>query len=86
MTSSDVIQYVFTSLLGPKHKVTVEAQKSLESSSQAFMVTVPKEDMARIIGKNGSVIRAIRLLVNLHSKPQGNKTYINLTESGAASP
>lgn len=46
-----------------------------------FTVTVAKEDMGKIIGKNGKVIRAIRNVAKIPAIKQGKKIYISLSEN-----
>lgn len=46
-----------------------------------FTVTVAKEDMGKIIGKNGKVIKAIRNAVKIPAIKQGKKIYISLSEN-----
>ena len=46
-----------------------------------FTVTVAKEDMGKIIGKNGKVIKAIRNVVKIPAIKQDKKSYSSLSEN-----
>lgn len=46
-----------------------------------FTVTVAKEDMGKIIGKNGKVIKAIRNVVKIPAIKLEKKIYISLSEN-----
>jgi predicted RNA-binding protein YlqC (UPF0109 family) len=46
-----------------------------------FMITVAKEDMGKIIGKNGKVIKGIRNVIKIPAIKQGKKIYISLSEN-----
>ncbi len=51
----------------------VSIAESESSEGVELMVTVAKEDLGRIIGKNGRVIKAIRVLVrNMASRDRKN--------------
>ena len=45
-----------------------------------YTITVDKDDMGRIIGKNGKVIKAIRNVLKIPAIKQGKKIYVNLNE------
>jgi predicted RNA-binding protein YlqC (UPF0109 family) len=60
-----------------KNLVEFPEQVSIEESESSdgveLMVTVAKEDLGRVIGKNGRVIKAIRVLVrNIASRDHKN--------------
>lgn len=46
-----------------------------------FNVTVAKEDMGKIIGKNGKIIKAIRNVLKIAAIKNNKKIYIALTEN-----
>ena len=45
-----------------------------------FIVSVPQEEMGKIIGKEGKVIRAIRNVVKIPAIREGKKINISLEE------
>ena len=45
-----------------------------------FMVTVAKEDMGRVIGKNGKVIRAIRTVMKIPAIKNNTRVFVTLSE------
>lgn len=46
-----------------------------------FTVDVAKEDMGKVIGKEGRIIRAIRNVMKIPAIKQGKKITISLTET-----
>lgn len=57
-------------------KVTEEENDGIVN----FTVKVAKEDMGKIIGKNGKVIKAIRNLLKIPAVKENKKIYISLLE------
>ncbi|HYM64974.1 MAG TPA: KH domain-containing protein [Candidatus Sulfotelmatobacter sp.] len=46
-----------------------------------FVVTVSKEDMGRVIGKSGKVIRSIRNVMKIPAMKENKKIFISLSEN-----
>ncbi len=46
-----------------------------------FIVTVSKEDMGRVIGKSGKVIRSIRNVMKIPAMKENKKIFISLSEN-----
>ena len=58
----------------------VEIKEEEEEGVTNFVVTVAKEDMGKIIGKNGKVIRAIRTVMKIPAIKANKRIFITLTE------
>lgn len=76
----DVLKYLITSILPDKTKIEVVKQDDENPSNETFEVGVPQDVIGRVIGKNGSVIKAIRLLASIHLRNSGKFLRINLKE------
>ena len=68
-------------------KAVVENQEAIEIKEETqedgtinFVVTVAKEDMGRIIGKNGKVIRAIRTVMKIPAIKNNTRIFVTLAE------
>lgn len=74
----DALNYIVSQIVeDPKQvEITEEEQEGVIN----FTVKVAKEDMGKIIGKNGKVIKAIRNVVKILAIKQGKKIYISLAE------
>lgn len=60
-----------------KVKIKEEEQNGIVN----FTITVDKNDMGKIIGKNGRVIKAIRNVMKIPAIKLGKKIYISLSEN-----
>ena len=58
----------------------VEIREEEQEGFQNFILSVPKEEMGRVIGKEGKVIRAIRNVVKIPAIREGKRINVNLEE------
>ncbi len=68
---------VSTIVDNPKDVVVDEQE---EEGITQFIVTVHKEDMGKVIGKEGKVIRAIRNVMKIPAMKQNKRINISLNE------
>ena len=59
----------------------IEIQENEENGIINYTVTVGKEDMGKIIGKNGKVIKAIRTVMKIPAIKNSKKIFISLSEN-----
>ena len=62
------------------HPDDVVIDETEEDGRKVFTITVNPEDMGRVIGKSGKVIRAIRSLAHVVAIRQGERYRINVAE------
>jgi len=74
----DTLLFIIKSIVDDPDKVSVEETE--ENGFVQFSVTVAKEEMGRIIGKEGKVIRALRNVMKVPAIKQNKKIQISLTE------
>jgi predicted RNA-binding protein YlqC (UPF0109 family) len=70
--------YILESIVTNPKEVEVLEQE--ENGVINFTIKVAKEDMGKVIGKEGKVIKAIRNVLKIPAIKNGKKIYINLTE------
>lgn len=58
----------------------VKATEELEEETNVIKLTVAKEDMGRIIGKEGRTAKAIRTLLNAVSTKDNKKAILKIVE------
>jgi hypothetical protein len=58
----------------------VEASEEMEDDTTVIKLTVAKEDMGRIIGKEGRTAKAIRTLLNAVSTRNNAKAVLKIVE------
>lgn len=72
------LEYILSAIAEKKDKVEVEEQE--QNGIINFTIKVDKDDMGKVIGKNGRVIRALRSVMKIPAIKQNKKIYINLAE------
>ncbi len=76
-----LIQHLVTSIVDNPKKVKVEEiENPISGGIIQFSVTVAPEDMGRIIGKQGRIIRAIRDILRVKSIILNQKAILTLKE------
>ena len=73
------LQYLITSIVDNEEAVKID--ESEEEGVVTFTIEVAKEDMGKIIGKNGKVIKAIRNVMKIPAMKQNKKIFVNLAEN-----
>ena len=61
-----------------EHKDEIKIEKFVKNAREHYILTVHAEDCGRIIGKKGTVINAIRTVLN--STTFSKKVYLDLVE------
>ena len=61
-----------------EHKDEIKIEKFIKNAREHYILTVHPEDCGRIIGKKGTVINAIRTVLN--STTFRKKVYLDLVE------
>lgn len=71
-----LIKFIILNLI--KNKKEFFLQKNiLENGYENYLVKISPEDMGRVIGRNGQIIKAIRNLLKIKALLEGKK--VNLT-------
>lgn len=74
----DTLTYIVSSIVDEPKKVVVDEQD--ENGIVQFIITVGKEDMGKVIGKEGKVIRAIRNVMKIPAIKQNKRINITLAD------
>lgn len=74
----DTLLYIISSIVENPDKVEIKEEDN--EGVMNYTVTVAKEDMGKIIGKNGKVIKAIRTIMKIPAIKNNKRIYISLTE------
>lgn len=72
------LDYIISNIVDEPKKVEITEEE--KDGIINFTITVAKEDMGKVIGKNGKVIKAIRNVIKIPAIKQGKKIYITLAE------
>ena len=74
----DALKFIVTSIVDNPKKV--EITESEQEGVTNFIIKVAKEDMGKVIGKEGKVIRAIRNVMKIPAIKQDKRIQISLEE------
>lgn len=75
----DILTYIISSIVNNPDEVKIEEQE--ENGIVNFIITVSKEDMGRVIGKNGKIIKSIRNIMKIPALKQNKKVFISLSDT-----
>lgn len=75
----ETLHYIITSLVDDSESVTIDEAE--EEGTIYFTITVSKEDMGKIIGKEGKVIRSIRNIMKVLAMKHNKRINISLAEN-----
>lgn len=73
------LELIVSSIVDNPKEVEVDEQE--QNGIVNFTIKVGKDDMGKIIGKNGKVIKAIRNVIKIPAIKSGKKIYITLSEA-----
>ena len=74
----DLLQYLAKSLVS--HPDSVEIKETTNNDTSVFEVKVAKEDLGRIIGKQGRTAKSIRTLLNAAAAVGNRKVVLEIVE------
>ena len=72
------LTFIISHLVEDPNKVEIREEE--QDGFINFIISVPKEEMGRVIGKEGKVIRSIRNVVKIPAIRDGKRININLEE------
>lgn len=74
----ELVEYVARSLVDDPTQVIVGQRKKGESTE--ISLRVAREDMGRVIGRNGRVANAIRILLQVAATRDGKRAFLQISE------
>lgn len=77
----NILSLIVTSIVDQPDKVEIDEQE--QNGIVNFTIKVDKEDMGKIIGKSGKVIRSIRNVMKIPAIKNGKKIYVTLSETSS---
>jgi predicted RNA-binding protein YlqC (UPF0109 family) len=75
----DTLQYIVTSIVDNPDAVQIEEKN--ENDLLNLIITVAKEDMGKVIGKEGKVIRSIRNIMKIKAMKHNIRINISLADT-----
>ncbi len=74
----DLLKTLLEPLVSDLKKVKIE--KEVDGKNYRFLVFVPKEDIAKVIGKGGKMVKSIKNLVKIRAIKEGLFVNIEVQE------
>ena len=74
----DTLEYIISSIVDEPDAVKITEEDT--NGITHYTVTVAKDDMGKVIGREGKVIRSIRNIMKIKAMKQGAKISIALAE------
>ena len=72
------LDFILTSLVDNPDKLEIEERE--ENGVVTFTINAADEDMGKIIGKGGKVIKSIRNVIKIPAIKENRKIFVNLAE------
>ena len=76
MPAAEFVEYVAKSLVDDPDAVTVEVHE--QPDGRVIELHVAEEDMGKVIGRNGSVAKALRTLLKVMSAREGRSIQLEI--------
>lgn len=76
MAAKDLVEYVAKSLVDDPSAVSVEVVE--EDGTTVIELRVAEDDMGKVIGRNGSVAKALRTLLKVTSARDGQPVQLEI--------
>ncbi|MDD2370773.1 MAG: KH domain-containing protein [Firmicutes bacterium] len=73
---TELIKLIIDNIVDESVSIEIESKK--ENGNEEITVHVPEEYMGKIIGKNGRIAKAIRLIANANKNKDTRKVYVNI--------
>ena len=81
-----LVEYIVSNLVNHPEDVVIEEQSIDDAEFTLINIQVNQEDIGRVIGKSGKVIKAIRQIVRIAAIQKGLKVRVDLIDQNASAP
>jgi len=81
-----LVEYIVSNLVNHPEDVVIEEQSTDDAEFTLINIQVNQEDIGRVIGKSGKVIKAIRQIVRIAAIQKGLKVRVDLIDQNASTP
>lgn len=75
-----LIKFIVSSLVDQPERIKITYQENPQTHLSFYTLSVAPEDIGKVIGKKGKIIKAIRNLLNLKAAQSQQKIVFNLQE------
>jgi hypothetical protein len=72
----NLIEFILIHIV--KHPEDVQVEEVTDQGESYFSINVHQEDIGRVIGKNGSVIHALRTICKIRAVKEGSRVRLTI--------
>jgi hypothetical protein len=80
-----LIEYIVSNIVNHPESVIVTEESTDDKDLTKYLIKVDSEDVGRVIGKQGKVIKSIRQIIRIASIQKGTRAIVDLLEDETAS-
>lgn len=75
-----LIEYIVSNIVNHPESVVINETPSDDGSFTKYLIQVDPEDVGRVIGKQGKVIKSIRQIIRVAAIQKGTRAMVDLLE------
>jgi|WetSurMetagenome_2_1015567.scaffolds.fasta_scaffold14158_8 uncharacterized protein len=77
-----LIEYIVSNIVNHPESVVITEEKTEDGEATKYLIKVDPEDVGRVIGKQGKVIKSIRQIVRIAAIQKGTRAIVDLLDDG----
>ena len=75
-----LIEYIVSNIVNHPESVIITEEASEDGTMTKYLIKVDTEDVGRVIGKQGKVIKSIRQIIRIAAIQKGTRAIVDLLE------
>ncbi|HSV94778.1 MAG TPA: KH domain-containing protein [Spirochaetia bacterium] len=75
-----LIEYIVSNIVNHPESVIITEEQTEDKEATKYLIKVDPEDVGRVIGKEGKVIKSIRQIVRIAAIQKGTRAIVDLLE------
>lgn len=75
-----LIEYIVSNIVNHPESVVITEQSVEDGTLTKYLIQVDPEDVGRVIGKQGKVIKSIRQIIRIAAIQKGTRAMVDLLE------
>ncbi len=79
-----LIEYIVSNIVNHPESVSITEEATDSKDTTKYLIKVDPEDVGRVIGKQGKVIKAIRQIIRIAAIQKGVRAIVDLLDEGGA--
>lgn len=75
-----LVEYIVSNIVNHPESVIITEEVSEDGTMTKYLIKVDAEDVGRVIGKQGKVIKSIRQIIRIAAIQKGTRAIVDLLE------